>query len=365
MPDGSQISECERIFQFFHFRKTKNFKQMKTRSILSNTLFLILIISTFFACVPARQVEELKEKQRKCEDERNSLSATNRELETKVNELTAELTELKKLKKSLVRDTTLLGNSLSKMTNQYEEINRLNEALLAKQTQLTAGKEAEHLKLMQELEVMKDNLLKREDDLRAAERELDVKKGNLEALNTELEKREKRVKELEDVIAQKDAAANLLKDKLTTALLGFKDKGLTIEQKHGKIYVSLEAKLLFPKGSTAIDAEGKKALVELAKALENQKDISILVEGHTDTDKLSGSGALRDNWDLSVLRATAVVRILSQNKNIDPARLTAAGRGEYFPIDAADTPEAKAKNRRIEVILTPDLDQLFDIIENH
>ncbi|MBN4062061.1 MAG: hypothetical protein COA57_01405 [Flavobacteriales bacterium] len=321
-----------------------------------------LLIFFLFSCVPARQFEELKEKQRKCADERNVLSAQNKELETKVTELTAELSDLKKQRKLLVRDTLMLGNSLRKMTLQYDKINTLNDELLKKQSQLREGSQAENAKLMRELEAMKNDLLKKEDELKELESELEKKKSNLDKLSGELENREKRVKELENIIAKKDAAVSELKQKVTDALLGFQGKGLTVSQKNGKIYVSMEAKLLFAKGSTAIDPKGKKALVGLAKVLEDQKDISILVEGHTDTDKITG-GKYKDNWDLSVVRATEVVRVMTASSNIDPKQLTAAGRGEFVPIDPGDTEKAKSKNRRIEVILTPNLDELFRILE--
>jgi chemotaxis protein MotB len=172
------------------------------------------------------------------------------------------------------------------------------------------------------------------------------------------------VNELEQIIAEKDAAVRALKDKIAAALLGFKDKGLTVEQRNGKIYVSMEAKLLFPKGSTSVDPQGQKALIELAKVLQDQKDLEILVEGHTDTDKLSGNGPIKDNWELSVMRATAVVKIMLGNSGIDATQITAAGRGEHIPVDKGETEEAKAKNRRIEVILTPNLDELFEIIDS-
>ena len=150
-----------------------------------------------------------------------------------------------------------------------------------------------------------------------------------------------------------------MKDKVAAALTGFTDKGLTVEQKNGKVYVSMEAKLLFPSGSTKVDSKGKEALVKLAKALEGVSDLEIVVEGHTDTDKMSSSSHPKNNWELSVLRATAVVEIMMANSTITPQILSASGRSEYHPVDPSD----KAKNRRIEVIITPNLDELFKIIE--
>lgn len=149
-----------------------------------------------------------------------------------------------------------------------------------------------------------------------------------------------------------------LKERVSKALTGFEGKGLTVSERDGKIYVSLENQLLFATGSTVVDQKGKQALVDLAKAIENEKDLNILVEGHTDTDKVLGGSTYKDNWDLSVLRATSVVRILQESSRIDPVRVTAAGRGEYVPLD----PKDKARNRRIEVILAPDLRELYKLV---
>jgi chemotaxis protein MotB len=182
----------------------------------------------------------------------------------------------------------------------------------------------------------------------------------LENMSVELQKREKRVNELEEIIANKDAIVKALKDKVAKALLGFKDKGLTVEQKDGKVYVSMDAKLLFASGSTSVDAGGIKALKELAKVLEDQEDLEILVEGHTDSDKMNSSSHPTDNWELSVLRATSVVKIMLKHSKMNPVNISASGRSEFIPVDT----ENKAKNRRIEVVLIPKLDELFDIINN-
>ena len=159
----------------------------------------------------------------------------------------------------------------------------------------------------------------------------------------------------------KDQAVRELKQKIAQALRGFTEKGLSVEERDGKIYVSLEAKLLFASGSTIVEPEGKQAIIQLAKAVESESDLEIVVEGHTDTDALSSKSHPSDNWELSVLRATSVVSIMVNNSEINPQILTAAGRSEYHPVDELD----KAKNRRIEVIISPNLDELFEIISNN
>jgi chemotaxis protein MotB len=181
-------------------------------------------------------------------------------------------------------------------------------------------------------------------------------------LSADLKKREARLKEVEDALHKRDEATNALKDKLQKALLGFQQNGLTVDIRNGKVYVSLTDKLLFPSGSIIIDARGKMALEQLAAVLNKEPDINIAVEGHTDDKKVINLGQIKDNWDLSVLRSTSVCRYLTEVEKVDPKRLTATGKSEYQPIDTGNTPEARTKNRRIEIILTPKLDELYNLI---
>jgi flagellar motor protein MotB len=196
-------------------------------------------------------------------------------------------------------------------------------------------------------------LQRKEDALLKLEQELKSKPALLE-------EREKRVNELEEAIRKKDAKIQLLKARVANALRNFENQGLTVVQKNGKIYVSLEAKLLFNSGSTKVEEEGKAALVELARVLETERDLEIVVEGHTDSDKLNSSVSPKNNWELSVLRATAVVELMLANSNMAPTQMMAAGRSEFHPVDPAD----KSKNRRIEIIISPNLNELFEIISN-
>ena len=174
-----------------------------------------------------------------------------------------------------------------------------------------------------------------------------------------------RLNELESMIAAKDASMKKLKETLSKALNAFEGKGLTVEQKNGKVYVSMENKLLFQTGSWAVGAEGRKAVVEVGKVLAQNPDITVLIEGHTDNDKIYGAigGGVENNWDLSTKRATAIVAILSENKAVNKQNLTAAGRGEFSPLASNATAEGKAKNRRIEIILTPRLDEIAEMLK--
>jgi chemotaxis protein MotB len=181
-------------------------------------------------------------------------------------------------------------------------------------------------------------------------------------LSSDLQKREKRLKEVEDILRKRDEATNALKDKLQKALLGFQQNGLSVDIRNGKVYVSLTDKLLFPSGSIVIDERGKAALKQLAVVMNKEADINMAVEGHTDDKRIRNLGQIKDNWDLSVLRATSVTRYLTEVEKIDAKRLTATGKSEYQPIDAADTDEARTKNRRIEIVLSPKLDELYNLI---
>jgi chemotaxis protein MotB len=182
-------------------------------------------------------------------------------------------------------------------------------------------------------------------------------------LSGDLKKREQRLKEVEDVLRKRDEASNKLKEKLQNALLGFSKSGLTVEMKNGKVYVSLTDKLLFPSGSIVIDEKGKQALSQLAKVLKEQPEIIIAVEGHTDSQKINNLGQIKDNWDLSVLRSTSVVRFLTETEKVPGIRLTATGKGEFQPLEANTSPEGRSKNRRIEIVLSPKLDELYNLIK--
>jgi len=181
-------------------------------------------------------------------------------------------------------------------------------------------------------------------------------------LSGDLAQREARLKEVEAIMRKRDEATNALKDKLQKALLGFQQSGLTVDIRNGKVYVSLTDKLLFPSGSIVIDDKGKQALKQLAEVLNKEPDINMAVEGHTDNKKVVNLGQIKDNWDLSVMRATSVTRYLTEVEKVDPQRLTATGKGEFQPIDASGTPDALAKNRRIEIVLSPKLDELYNLI---
>lgn len=187
--------------------------------------------------------------------------------------------------------------------------------------------------------------------------------SEIKKLMDDLKKREARLKEVEDILRKRDEATNALKEKLQKALLGFQQSGLSVDIRNGKVYVSLTDKLLFNTGSIVIDDKGKSALQGLAAVLKTQPEINISVEGHTDNQRVGNLGQIKDNWDLSVLRATSVVRYLTEVEKIENNRITATGKGQYQPIEVSNTPEARSRNRRIEIVLSPKLDELYQLIK--
>lgn len=186
--------------------------------------------------------------------------------------------------------------------------------------------------------------------------------SKLEALQKDLAEREKKFEEIRRKLNERDKFLASLRERIQKAMAGVEEGGLSVYIKDGKLYVSLSNKLLFKTGSTVIDQKGLDALSQLAEILNQQTDLNVLVEGHTDNQPVLGqTGRYKDNWDLSVLRATEVVRYLTVERKVDPKRIIASGRSEYFPIESGDAPEARSKNRRTEIILTPNIDILFDI----
>ena len=214
------------------------------------------------------------------------------------------------------------------------------------------------------------NMGKQYRDLQADKRLLEsTSSSELQNLNRELKKREEelasreaRLRELQSIINRQDSMVNALRNTVMNALVGFPKDELSVELRNGKVYVSLSDKLLFPSGSTAVEPKGREALVKLAEVLAKNQDIDILIEGHTDNVPVKSGSSFKDNWDLSVLRATSIVRILANN-GVDERRILPAGRSEYYPVAENDTAEGKSRNRRTEIILSPKLDELFKIIE--
>jgi chemotaxis protein MotB len=343
-------------------------------------LLLILVTgSILLSCVPLNQFKEIEEKTQSCSSERDQLIYANEGLIVDTTEMGAELRRYEKDYTRLVTDTLLLGKEFRHLKKLYEGAVSLNRDLTDSKEALARGSAAEAKKLLSELQSAQEDLQRKEDALRALEKVLDKKKASLDKLqseleennailaqqNAELEERNKQLIKLQSMLNAKDSIVNALKDKVAEALGQFEEDGLTVELKNGKVYVSLDEKLLFKSGKWNVDPKGKSAIQKLAKVLEQNPDINIQIEGHTDDVPYNGRSQVKDNWDLSVKRATSIVRILFDKTTIYPQRLTAAGRGEFVPIDPANTSEARQKNRRTEIILSPKLDELFQLLESN
>ncbi len=314
------------------------------RSLLDKPIKLLLVImlvGVFASCVSTKKYNALTAK---CNEESTTLNAKVDELSTKVNELSSENTRYKKDVAQLKADTLRLGSMLRVLTADYNELDRSHELL---KSQFAANFE-DAVKVMTELKASQDSLLAREQRVKAMQAELDIKGKNLAELLTAIHK--------------KDSITDALRKAVSDALMGFEGKGLTVHMKDGKVYVSLEEKLLFASGKWDVSNDGVAALKDLAKVLEKNPDINVLIEGHTDNVPLTGQNQVKDNWDLSAMRATSIVKILLANGKIAPKRLVASGRGEFLPVEPNTSPASKAKNRRTEIILSPKLDELMQII---
>jgi len=285
-----------------------------------------------------------------------SLNDKLEESEGTIVTLRAQISELK-------NDSLQNGKSLIVLESKYDELSDTYDLLTSKNSSYMADKAKETKKLLEQLEQAQLELFAKEDELHKLFASLEAKEEELKLAQEELDMRSARVIELETIINKKDSIVTALKQSISKALTGLEGEGLTVVQKNGKVYISLEEDLLFASGKYEVNSGGIAALNKLATALASQKDLEILVEGHTDSIPLGGSSLIKDNWDLSVMRATNVVKVLLKNPSLDPLQLTAAGRAEFVPLATNQTKEGRGANRRIEMILSPNLDDLFKLLE--
>ena len=318
--------------------------------MIKNIALGLIVVSLTTSCVSKKiynelenKLTDLKKENRTLIDANDDLTKSKNQLELDLNTTKTERDKLKAERDKLAADFSASDKNLKALQSSYNALEKNSDAAL--KSNMDKNRE-----LLSQLE--------------AKEKTLATEQDRLNKLKSELESSSKRLAELEAYIAAKEASMQKLKETLSKSLKAFEGKGLTIEQRNGKVYVSMENKLLFQTGSWAVNEEGKKAVVLVGKVLSDNPDISVLIEGHTDNDKILGSigGGVENNWDLSTKRATAIVNILSENKGINKQNLTAAGRGEFAPLMSNDSPEGKAKNRRIEIVLTPKLDEISKML---
>lgn len=327
---------------------------------------VILIVISAVSCVSGKKYSSLSDTSKQFMNERDAFKEDNIGLQMKNTELEFKLASLEKETAGLRKEYSKVEGERDKALGDYNNMTSRYNELQNAQEDLIKGNVRETQKLLEELKAAQDNLQKKEDLLKRLSESLDNKKTALDELTFELEKRNARMAELEKILDAQKKIVQDLKSKVSEALLGFENNGLTVSMKNGKVYISLDEKLLFKSGSYDIDANGRNALKKLAGVLEKNPDIQITIEGHTDNVPYNpGAGQLKDNWDLSVKRATTVVRVLLEGSKIDEKRLTASGRSEYLPVDGRNTPDARQKNRRTEIILTPDLTELYKLIDKY
>ena len=308
----------------------------------------IAIVSMMTSCVSSKIYEDLQSKYDLLKEENKSLlSQLNEEGNNgnsySIKSLQNEVEKLKAEKSRVAMDLAASKSSYDRLKDSYDALEANSST-----------------KLTENLELNRNLLTQLEDK----EKALALESARLAQLQKDLEERSQRVEELEGIISAKDAQMTALKDAISAALTNFEGNGLTVEQRDGKVYVSMENKLLFESGSWAVNTRGREAIVQLGKVLAENPEIAVLIEGHTDTIAYSGNGNIKNNWDLSTKRATSIVSILTENHKILKENLTAAGRGEYSPIATNSTSEGRSKNRRIEVILTPKLDEISKLLND-
>lgn len=287
---------------------------------LTTGFLLCWVILLFGSCVSAKKYKSM-------EYERNVAFADKVNAQQRIDNLEGMVKRLKS-------DTTNSGMAYRNLNQQYSDL-KSSSTLTAQQLSL---------------------------QLQESRKELRAKEDTLYNKELKLMEREQLVQELQMAIERKEMAQRALIESLQAALVGFSSEDLQIERKGGKVYVSLSEKLLFQSGQASIDEMGKMALAKLAEVLNRNPNIEITVEGHTDNVPIK-TAVYKDNWDLSVYRATTVARILAETYGVSTARILASGRGEFYPVADNSTPEGRAKNRRTEIILMPKLDEVYKTLE--
>lgn len=326
-------------------------------------LYIFVGVISLGSCVPTGEFTQLSNKTNSLQTERDDLMAENEKLTVENREMKGRIDHVEEEHQKFKEDSIRIQNRVNELENEMSQLERQFADLESTHEALLRGNARETRRLLNELQTTQEDLNIKEQLLKELEANVAAQRQDVNQLQAELEARNARLMEMEEMLYQKDRVLDDLREKVAEALMGFEGQGLTVTRKDGKVYVSLDEKLLFKSGSTVVDPNGVRALKQLAVVLANNPEINIMIEGHTDDVPFRKGSSVKDNWDLSVLRATSIVRILLDGSGITPTRLTVAGRGEFLPVDPAKTPEARRKNRRTEIILSPDLSEVFEILE--
>ena len=328
----------------------------KTLTIIALGACIALLSS---ACVTKKKYQELEAQYKECTETKQDVTNDLNDCRGMQKNLEKDVSDLKAKVEQLKQDTLSLTRKLMQSEKDYARVKKDYDDLARDISRLSSTTSSQISELSTDLDATRAQLSAKEQELNKLQERLKAKEDSLATYMKSLE-------DLQSILNQKDAEVRALKEKVAAALKNFEGSGLKVEMRNGKVYVSMDEKLLFASGKWEVQGEGKAALKELAAVLETENSINVLIEGHTDNVPFNGNAQVKDNWDLSVMRATAVVKlILNYGPSIDPQRISASGRGEFVPIDTDNTPAARAKNRRTEIILTPKLDELFQIIDNN
>jgi chemotaxis protein MotB len=313
--------------------------------LLQLTLVSVFTVVILSSCVVSKkQFDELLTEKVKMEADLNELTDKIGILETDIKSIEEQLHSATTDNEALSKELKEKKDTLSSLQGEHDQLQGYYDNAVNNSGRLNRDIAEQHNRLM------------------ALQKTLEQAEYENNMLADSLELRELKVAELENVLSETQMAVHNLKSKVSQALKNFGSKDLTVEERNGRIYVSLSEQLLFKSGSTVVDPKGQKAIAQLAQAVKNSEDIHILVEGHTDDVPISKKTKyMSDNWDLSVMRATSIVKLLVDN-GVNPTTLTAAGRSEHMPKAENSSPQNKALNRRTEIILTPDLSALFEVL---
>ena len=331
--------------------------------MMRKIIYILIGAALLGSCVPSSEFTQLSQKSNSLQTERDDLMAENEYLTVENREMSARINHVEEQQKKIIEDSIRIHKKVEELQSEIAQLDRQYKDLESTHEELLRGNARETRRLLNELQTTQEDLARKQQLLKELETSVNGQRQDVNRLQAELETRNARLMEMEEMLYQKDRILDDLRQKVADALLGFEGQGLTVTRKDGKVYVSLDEKLLFKSGSTVVDPNGVRALKQLAVVLANNREINIMIEGHTDDVPFRKGSSIKDNWDLSVMRATSIVRILLDGSGIDATRLTVAGRGEFLPVDPAQTTEARRKNRRTEIILSPDLSEVFSILE--
>lgn len=311
-------------------------------------IFAALMAFALTSCiVPKKKYDEMSALQNKTQKMLKDTKVQLRDAEAKNKDLAQQLDDCNDEKAKLEKEIADLTAKKVALSDDLERLEANCSRLDDNYKRLKARSSEKMQSMVDQLEGLQKDLAQRE--------------ARLAEVENALADREARLKEVEKALAARETMISALRKRVEDALLGFRDQGLTVEVRNGKVYVSLSNKLLFASASTKIDVNGQKALRDLAGAIVNDKDLIIMVEGHTDDVPVSNLGDIKDNWDLSVIRSTEVVRYLVEY-GLEPTRVIPSGRSEFLPKAEGKTNDIRAVNRRTEIIISPKLDELFELI---